>query len=208
MLRPNKAPEPEVLVAMIDSIKIFYIDHESAFSVSEKRLITSLPAKSRILNDMDESQMDVLYRSVRHIWQSMVGKDPEFESENKDATDLNGSYWMMPGGILLHGYNHFQAAKENKLLVCSLLDINPLVFEKLIASCNTGDIISLILARGGVRTFISRERSEVVMQTNESSWTWVKNKLEKMYHKNKIAKVVDLSRPYEGWISGVTIRVT
>jgi len=157
---------------------------------------------------MDDSQRDVLYRSVRHIWKGMTGNEPEFASEHSDSKDLDGSYWMMPGGVLITGFNHFQAAKENRILVCSILNINPLVFEKLLASGDTGEVINLIIARGGVRTLISREKSEVVMQTSEASWPWVKDKLEKMYHKNKIAKVLDLSKPYDGWTSGVTIRVS
>lgn len=208
MPKPNKAPAPEALVAMIDSIRVFYADHEEAFSIPEKRLIDSLPSRNRVIHDMDETQRDVLYRSVRHIWTGMTGKDPEFESENQDAKDLDGVYWMMPGGVLLSGFNHFQTAKENRILVCSILNINPLVFEKLLASGDTGEVINLVISRGGVRTLINRAKSEVVMQTSESSWPWVKEKLERMYHKNKIAKVIDLSKPYDGWSSGVTIRVS
>lgn len=202
----NMTPAPEVLVAMVDSILIFNEDHGESFDDADKRLIENLPSKNYILREMNDAQMDILYRSMRHLWQKMTGKDPEFESSNPDAVNIDGSYWMMPGGVLLAGFNHFQAAKENKLLICSILDINTFVFEKMLASGDTGDIISLILARGGVRVLINREKNEVVMQTSESSWPWVKNKLERMYHKSKIAKVIDLSRPYEGWTSGVTIR--
>jgi len=203
----NKSPEPEMISAMIDSIKVYYADHEDTFSSSEKRIIENFPSKSRILNDMDNAQRDVVYRSVKHFWKQITGQEPDFALDNRDAVNLDGSYWMMPGGVLLAGFNHFQAAKENRILVCSILNINPLVFEKLLASGDTGEVINLIIARGGVRTLINREKNEVVMQTSEASWPWVKDKLERMYHKNKIAKVVDLSKPYEGWTSGVTIRI-
>jgi hypothetical protein len=92
-------------------------------------------------------------------------------------------------------------------MICSLLDINPIVFEQMLSRQNTSDVIALIVTRGGIRTLIDRQKSEVIMQTNEESWPWVKEKLEKMYHKNKIAKVIDLSVPYTGWESGVTIRI-
>lgn len=201
-------PSPEVLAVMVDSIRVFNEDNENDFNGSEKRLIGSLPAKSYILFKMGQPEMDVLYRSIRHLWKAMTGGNPEFKSENQDDKHLNGAYWMMPGGILLSGFNHFQTAKTNKLLVCSLLNINPLVFEKTLASGDRNEIISLILARGGVRALIDRDKSEVVMQTNEASWPWVKNKLEKMYHKNKIVKILDLSQPYEGWTSGVLIKIS
>lgn len=202
----NDAPNPEALAAMIDSIKIFTEDHDQSLSPSEKKIVDNFPSKRRVLDDMDDAQRNILYRSVRHIWKTMTGREPEFESVNKDAAHLNGAYWMMPGGILLSGFNHFQIAKENKFLVCSLLNINPLVFEKMLATGDTGDVIMLILARGGVRTLINRDKQEVVMQTNEESWPWAKEKLEKMYHLDKVVKIIDLSQPYEGWKSGVTIR--
>jgi hypothetical protein len=207
MPHPNKAPDIEALVAMVDSIRIFSEDNGDLLSDSENKLVENMPSKNYILYKMNDAERDVLYRSVRHIWQKITGKDPEFESTNQDAVNLDGVYWMLPGGVIISGFNHFQTAKENKLLICSLLNINTMVFEKLLASGNPNEIISLILARGGVRTLINREKSEVVMQTNESSWPWVKQKLEKMYHKNKTAKVVDLSRPYQGWQSGVTIKI-
>ena len=203
----NDTPCPEALAAMVDAIRVFRSDHSESFGPDEARLVDALPSRSRVIHDIDDPQRDALYHSVRHMWEGMSGGEPEFESRNTDAADLDGAYWLMPGGILLAGYNHFQAAKDNRILVCSLLDINPLVFEQLLASGGVEEIVGLILARGGVRALINRERGEVVMQTGEESWPWVKDKLERMWHKHKLAKVVDLSRPYEGWKSGVAVRV-
>ena len=203
----TETPCPEALAAMVDAIRVFFADHGDAFGKSEARLVESLPSRNRILHDMDDAQRDVLYRSVKHLWKGMSGSEPEFESQNTDAADLDGAYWMMPGGVLLMGFNHFQAAKDNRILVCSLLNINPLVFEQLLASGSVDEIVGLVLARGGVRVLIDRGKSEVVMQTGEESWPWVKDKLERMWHKNKIAKIVDLSQPYEGWKSGIVVRV-
>ena len=206
MPQPNKAPPPESLSAMIDSLRVFFADHESQFGKAEKRIVDNFPTKSRI-DEMSEAEQDVVYRSVRHLWKEMSGKEPEFESVGSEDKHLDGAYWMLPGGVLVSGFNHFMAARDNRMLVCSMLDINPLVFEKLISSKDVNGVIGLVIARGGVRVLISRDKHEVVMQTNESSWPWVKGKLEKMYHKNKFAKVVDLKQPYEGWKSGITIKV-
>lgn len=203
-----QTPVPDAIAAMVDSIRIFSEDNETAFDKNEKRLVDNLPSKTYILNKMSDAELDVLYRSIRHLWKSMTGGEPEFATKNNDAVNLDGVYWMLPGGVLLSGFNHFQTAKNNKLLVCSMLDINPLVFEKMLASGNVEEVISLILARGGVRVLINRNKSEVIMQTNESSWPMVKNKIEKMYHKNKFVKILDLSQPYKGWESGVTLVIS
>lgn len=202
-----QTPEVEVLAAMADSIRVYFADHQGSFDKADTRLVESLPSRSRIMEDMDESQRDVMYRSLRHLWTRMSGSEPQFESRNPDATDLDGAYWMMPGGVLLAGFNHFQIAKENRILVCSILNINPLVFEQLLASGGVDEIIGLVISRGGIRVLIDRSKSEVVMQTNEESWPWVKDKLERMWHKHKVAKVLDMSQPYEGWKSGVTLLV-
>ena len=207
MANGNKVPSAEVISAMADSIRIFYQDHKEEFSPSEKRIVESLPAKTYILNEMDQSQVNVLYRSIKHLWVKISGEEPNLSSSNDDAQNLDGVYWFLPGGVLISGYNHFTAAKDHKAIVCAILDINPIVFEQMLSRQNSDDVISLLVTRGGVRTLINRDKSEVVMQTNEESWLWVKDKLEKMYHKNKIAKVVDISLPYEGWTSGVTIRI-
>ena len=205
---PNdKSPSPEVIAAMADSIRIFYQDNKGEFSPSEKRIVESLPAKAYILNEMDQPQVDVLYRSIRHLWKRISGQEPDLSSSNQDAKNLDGVYWFLPGGILISGYNHFTAAKEHKAVICALLDINPIVFEQLLSRQDPEVVIALLVTRGGVRTLIDRDKGEVVMQTNEESWPWAKEKLENMYHKNKIAKVIDVAMPYEGWESGVTIRV-
>lgn len=203
----NELPSPETLAAMVESIKVFHADNSDSFEPSDAKLANVLPSRNRIIHDMNDAQMDALYHSVLHLWEKMTGSKPEFESSNEDASNLDGAYWMLPGEVLLSGYNHFQSAKENRILVCSMLNINPLVFERLMASGDVNEVIGLVLARGGVRVLINRKQNQVIMQSNESSWAWVKDKLEKMWHKNKIAKIVDLSQPYEGWKSGVTVRV-
>lgn len=203
----NELPNTETLAAMVESLKVFHADHSDAFEPSDAKLVDVLPSRNRIIHDMNDAQMDALYHSVLHLWEKMTGSKPEFESSNEDAANLDGAYWMLPGEVLLSGYNHFQSAKEHRILVCSMLNINPLVFERLLASGDVNEVIGLVLARGGVRVLIDRKQNQVIMQSNESSWAWVKDKLEKMWHKNKIAKIVDLSQPYEGWKSGVTVRV-
>jgi hypothetical protein len=202
-----ETPSPEVLASMIESIKIHYEDHSSSFDTSDTKIVSALPSRNFVLNEMDDAKRDILYRSVRHLWKRMTGKDPNLSVGSNDAHNLNGAYWLLPGGIIVSGFNHFQTIKENKLLFCSLLDINPIVFERMLVSGDVHEIIGLVISRGGVRMLVDRSKQSVIMQTTEASWPWVKSKLEKMYHKHKRAKVLDLSKPYEGWVSGVTIDV-
>jgi len=202
-----ETPSPEVMASLIESIKIHYVDHKDMFDKSDSKLVENLPSRNFVINEMDEPKMDLLFRSVRHLWKRMTGKEPDMSIDNQDAKFLDGVYWLLPGEVIVSGFNHFQTAKENKMLLCSLLDINPLVFERLLVSGDVHEVIGLIISRGGVRVLVDRGEHSVVMQTSEASWPWVKSKLEKMYHKIKKAKIVDLSKPYNGWTSGVTIDV-
>ena len=202
-----ETPSPEVMASLVESIKIHYVDHKDSFDKADSKLAENLPSRNFIENEMDSPQMDLLFRSVRHLWKRMTGKEPNMSVDNKDATLLDGVYWLLPGEVIVSGFNHFQTAKENKMLFCSLLDINPLVFERMLVSGDVQEVIGLIISRGGVRVLVDRNEHSVMMQTSESSWIWVKSKLEKMYHKHKKAKIVDLSKPYNGWTSGVTIDV-
>ena len=68
-----QTPVPDAIAAMVDSIRIFSEDNETAFDKNEKRLVDNLPSKTYILNKMSDAELDVLYRSIRHLWKSMTG---------------------------------------------------------------------------------------------------------------------------------------
>lgn len=203
----NKTPPAAAMAAMAESIRIYYRDHADAFSPDEKRVIENLPSRGYIANEMDQPQLDVLNNSIRHIWKAISGGEPELEMSNPDAENLDGAYWFLPGDAMVSGYNHFTAAKDHKAMICAILDINPLVFEQMLSKQDHEAVIALLVARGGVRMLVDRAESRVAMQTNEESWLWAKGKIERMYHKDKIVKIIDLSQPYEGWQSGVTLRI-
>jgi len=195
------------LAAFVDSIHMFSKEQDIDKDIAN--MIANLPSTRSITMEMDQVQLRLLRETVGHIWRKLSGNkltDVKVEQQSTDMGQLDGNYWFLPGEVLLHGFNHFSIAKNHRDLICRLLDINPFVFEHNLQS-NPDRLIWLVLSHGGVRTIVDRGKSAIYMQTIESSWPWVRDKLKKMYHKKRLVKVLDPNIPYEGWSSGVSVVV-
>jgi hypothetical protein len=204
-------PDGEELSSYIESIKLHKRSDGDSIDKEISKLIDNLPSRRQVTLDMDDTQRGILYDTVGYIWREITGQKISDVDRNKQTTDmdlLDGCYWMMPGGIILAGLNHFAAAKSHRGLICSLLNINQFIFESKIAT-DPDSLIGLIIARGGIRMLVRRgtpsAHGSVHIQTTKDSWTWARDKLQKMYHKKKVIKILDDSKPYNGWKSGVPI---
>ena len=199
--------DKEDLVHLINSILLYYNDHLAEIDKKLRKAIESLPSEYVVQNKMSDVEIHMLYKIVRNIWKEITGQDldnVQLEHDDGEKKTLAGNYWMLPGSILLGGYNHFSIAKRHKGMFCSVLGLNPWVFEKFVAS-QPDKLIFYILSNGGVRMNVDKDNSVVMCQTSESSFPWVRNKLMKMYHQTKVAKIVDLRATYEGWKSGINM---
>jgi hypothetical protein len=204
--RSTDVPPPEEIAAMIGSIRLFAKDGKVDGDIRKR--IDTLPSDKQ-LADMDAVQVGLLYETVGYLWRKLTGKRISEDRGKEQSTDmdkLDGNYWLLPGEVILHGFNHFSIAKSHRDMICRLLDINPFIFEHAIQK-GTDSLINLVLSKGGVRMMVDRANNTVYMQTSEESWPWARNKLKKMYHRHRVAKVLDPSKPYAGWESGITIIV-
>ena len=207
-----KPVNPEEIIALIDSLRIYRQDHTDGIRTISKELVQRidlLPSHYQVNRRMGNTELTLLRESLADLWKKVVGKDlPKDETIHapQSAKDLDGNFWMIPGGMMLKGINHYSAAKNHKNLLCSILNINPWIFEKKLYG-NPHEFIKFIIQNGGVRVNINRADSEIICQSNEASWATVVDKLRRMYHKKKVSKVIDPKRPYLGWVSGVPIIV-
>jgi len=194
------------LATFADSLRLYRHDNGDSLDKETLRLIDNLPSRQAILTTMDDVELSLLQRAVGHIWRKVTGKSIQTMdlSANPSSRMLEGCYWMLPGGVMLHGLNHFSAAKDHRDIICSILGINPFVFEHKLASDPEG-LVGLVVSSGGVRVLVDKTKSSVYMQVNEKSWPWARDKAQRMYHKNKVVKILDLSQPYLGWESGVPV---
>lgn len=194
---------------MVDAISIYVADHGGGMDAETTRLAEMLPSRHQITTEEDETKVDLMGGMVDEVWRRLSGK---VASESVDAVSgrqnaLDGCYWLVPGGILLKGLNHYSAAKEHKGLICQLLGISGIDMERMLASGDPAGLISLVVAHGGVRVLVNRERNEVWMQTSEASWAWARLKMSRLPHRHKVVKVVDLSVPYRGWQTGISLHL-
>ena len=204
-----KIHNPEDMISYVDAIILHRARQESELDKATLAKIGRLPSRKYILGHLSPTELIILFENVQDIWKTITGENiPNEEPERspRSAQDVDGAFWLLPGGVTISGFNHFSAAKRHKNLLCNLLDINPFIFEKKM-HLNPSELIRMIIHHGGVRMHIDRENSRVIAQTNENSWPTTMLKLQKMYHKHKIARILDLSRPYKGWKSGIPILV-
>jgi hypothetical protein len=199
--------DKEDLVHLINSILLYYNDHKESIDKELKKSIESLPSEYMIEHKLSDVEIHMLYKIIRNIWKKITGQELDnvkLEQDNEEKRLLSGNYWMLPGSILLAGFNHFSIAKKHKGIFCSVLGLNPWLFEKFIVS-DPDKLIFYIISNGGIRMNVDKDHSIVICQTNEDSFPWVRNKLMKMYHQTKVAKIIDLKSKYEGWKSGINM---
>jgi len=199
--------EPEDIASYVDAIKL--AAREDNLSKEALVKISRLPARSYILKKMSPTELSILFENVSDLWKIITGEKlpvQEGIDSPKEAKDVDGNFWLLPGGVMIKGFNHFSTAVRHKNMLCNLLDINPFIFEEKMHR-NPSELVRMIIYHGGIRMNIDREASKVIAQTNEESWPTLLSKFQKMYHKHKVARVLDPAAPYKGWKSGVPIIV-
>lgn len=201
--------DPEQLATLAESIALHVADLGTDVSKDVVKAVESLPSRFFITRKMSKTEIGWLRDKLRQLWKSLTGKDISDYSTlpaPRSAVEYEGNFWLLPGGIAVHAYNHFTAAKKHKAVICSLLDINAFVFERKLSEPPM-NLIAYLLEKGAARVNIDRENSQVIAQCSEGAWPWVREKLRRMVHKKKVAKVLDPTKRYDGWKSGVPIRI-
>lgn len=198
------------LANIVDILRLYRRDNPHELNKQSKEMIDNLPSKYMVRKEMNRYELKMLYKTLGHLWKQVTGErlsDMERPVRpNQEAQHLDGCYWLLPGEILVSGFNHYDAAKKHKGAICRLLNINPIIFEKALAS-EPHRVIETVLKNHGVRVVVDRDNSSVFMQCSERSWPTARNKLRKMYHKKKVLRVLDKSKPFESWDSGVPLLI-
>jgi hypothetical protein len=201
--------DPEQLAALAESLALHVADLGEDVSKDVLKAVDNLPSRFYITRKMSKTEIGWLRDTIRQLWKSLTGKDiSDYATipSPRHAVEYEGNFWLLPGGIAVHAYNHFTAAKKHKGVICSLLDINGFVFERKLSEPPMR-LIAYLLEKGAARVNIDRDKSQVIAQCSENSWPWVREKLRRMVHKKKVARVLDPTKTYEGWKSGIPIRI-
>jgi len=169
------------------------------------RLIENLPSPTNIRTRLSNEEVKILFQTIGYLWKKITGSDPIQESKMESQPEtLCGNYWMLQKGVLLFGPNHFTIIKQNLELFRSLLGINAFALHEKM-SANPNQLIKLVIDHGAMRIFVNKNRIAYFQLTDETYGKWAKRKIRKYDFHKKIVKVIDKTRPYSGWRSGITI---
>ena len=167
----------------------------------------SLPSPRKIRRNLSQHEAIVVFETVRWLWKEISGKDINDTFNFKPAREtLMGNYWMIKNGLLLSGINHYGIVKRNLSLFAENLDINPFSIHEKLAG-KPSQLIKLIIDYGGMRIFVDSNKN-AFFQINEKAYAnWGRAKIKNLDFKKKIVKIIDPHYKYDGWKTGITIKL-
>jgi len=195
-------PSGEELALFVQSLKMYLKDNPGTEYAD---LISQLPSPRIIRQDFSLQECKILYETVEYLWKKVAGQKIISDTIKAPET-LKGNYWLLNNGILLNCINHFDGAKRNMSLICSLLDISPMVFMEYLSG-HPNKLIHLIIRNGGIRLLIDQKKNLYAQMNSKVYGEYGRSKIKKLDFKNKIIKVIDLRVNYLGWKSGIVIRL-
>jgi len=198
-------PEPSALAAYVKILKVYLSDNDVSPNV--KKLITNLPSPRTIKSRLSWEECKILFVTINYLWKKIIGKDlleQGYVEESKQ--ELLGNYWLFKNGVMITGENHYTAIERDSSLVITVLGLNGITLQYYL-STNPNKLINYILKNGGVRVFINKDNKGFFQMTEATYAQWGRNKVRKYDLKTKIVKIIDLKMPYNGWKSGIPIKL-
>ena len=205
-IKEEDLPSANVLATYVESLNLYALDNTGADQTIIKA-IKSLPPPHIIKNDFSKSECRVIFETIGWLWKEITGKKLINEEKIQKAPEtLKGNYWMLSNGLLLPGVNHYSIIKKNANLISSLLKINGMVLQQYLGK-NPKDLIGLVIRHGGVRIFVNTDRNAYFQMNQDIYAEWGRKKVKGYDFKKKIVKVIDLTAPYKGWDSGISVKL-
>lgn len=194
-----------VLANYVESLKI-YLKDSSSMSARLMKVIDKMPSPSFIKNEMSQAEGDILKESVDWAWKEITGHKMIDELKiNNDHEPFLGNYWILKNGIILEGINHSTIISKNIALFSSLLKINPM--EIVGHMSNPNRLIKIAINEGAIRVYVNSNKTAYFQMSPETYKLWGRDKVKKFDVKEKIIRLVDLSKDYKGWSTGIGIRI-
>ena len=170
-------------------------------------VLHSLPTPHHIRRHLSDEEAKVIFESVRWIWKETSGKDISETLNFVPAKEsLLGNYWMLKNGVMLHGINHYGIIKRNLSMFSELLGIDAFILHQKLAG-TPGDLIKLIIDHGAMRMFITADKRAYFQMNDTIYKNWGRAKVKKLDFSPRIVKVIDPSIKYDGWNSGITLKL-
>lgn len=202
----DKIPKPDQLAVYVESLKT-YLQQGQIKDPSIEHIVTNMPSPRAVQNDFSNEEGIILFQSIQYVWKEITGQDIIEEQKVEHHPErLEGNYWMLNNGVLLNGPNHYTIIKDNAHLFSTLLRIDPFVIHEQLAG-KPNSIIKTILDYGGMRIFVNKNQVAYFQLSAETYRIWGLKKIRKLDIKEKNVKVIDTSMSYDGWNSGITVKL-
>jgi len=198
-------PEPGALAAYVKVLKL-YLD-DNTVTPKFKRLIENLPSPRTVKSKLSWEECKILFITINYLWKNIIGKDILEENYiDEPKQELLGNYWLFKNGIMINGENHYTAIERDSSLVITVLGLNGITLQYYL-STSPNKLINYILKNGGVRVFINADNKGFFQMTEKTYAQWGRGKVRKYDLKTKIVRIIDLKMPYNGWKSGIPIKL-
>ena len=205
-IKDEEIPKADVLATYVESLKM-HLKKNSNLDPKLKDLIGKMASPTKIRKDYSIQECKILYETVEYLWKKITGKKIIQEEKIQKAPEsLFGNYWLIKNGILLHGLNHYGIIKQNASLIATLLNLNQLTLQQYLSD-KPHKIIEYILKNGGVRLFINKNKRLQAQMSSQTYGKWGKHKIKKYDFPTKIVRIIDFKVPYEGWKSGIPVKL-
>ena len=202
----KKIPSAEELAAYVEALNI-HLENNKIKDPQIEKLVKRLPYPDSIRIGFSEEECRLVFESIAHAWRKITKQDLVEETKiEHPPKGLEGNYWMVTGGVLLEGPNHFTIIKQNINLFSTLLNISAFVLHEKIAS-PPDELIKTVLDHGGMRVFINKDKRGYFQLADDTYSKWGRKKVKGLDLKNKIVKVIDRKTPYSGWKSGILVKL-
>jgi hypothetical protein len=203
-IKQSDYPSINDISAYVESLKLYLLQGQ----VKDEQLIQlikNLPDPSVIRARLSKEESKILFHTIGFIWKEITGRNIIEDSKIVSKKEsLCGNYWLINKGILLEGPNHYSIIKRNLELFRILLGINAFALHEKMA-LPPEELIKLVLDHGGIRIFASPDKRIYFQLTDETYGKWGGKKIRRYDFAEKKVKIIDKTKPYKGWGSGIYV---
>jgi hypothetical protein len=197
---------PDTLSLYVDTLKL----HLAQGKIQDKNVIEIIelfPCQSKILYELSNEEIKIIFESVGWAWRQVTGDDIEKDINHMSKQqEMDGNYWILNKGITLKGVNSYQIVKKHLDLFSSILKIDPFVLHQRL-STHPNDLIKTVICNGGMRVFVNKD-NKAYFQLNQKAYSeWGKSFILNLDAKEKFVKLIDTRASFTGWASGILIKL-
>ncbi len=206
--KEKEYPTPIILATYVEALRI-YLEETPNLDPKMTNVIKQLPPPAKIRSEFGNDEANALFETVAWAWEKISGNKILDELKVTEAPEhMMGNYWMLENGVILGGENHFTIIKNNINLFSILLEINSMALSFIKdMSTEPNKAIHKAICNGAIRIFINVKKEAYFQISAKAYRKWGRAKIKKLDYKKKSIKVIDCSKPYLGWDSGITVKL-